>query len=124
MWDGSTSKISQQTLIQGIEDGGLKLCHFLSKGKSLKLAWVKRLTLESNSTWKFYQKNSTNVLNTYFGENHCPPSNLNIPVFYSEIHKLYMIYFKKVPNNLIEIFNQSLSLNENLTTSTFVTLRE
>ncbi len=31
MWDGSTSKIPQQTLIQGIEDGGLKVCHFPTK---------------------------------------------------------------------------------------------
>ncbi len=28
MWDGSTSKISQQTLIQSIKNGGLKLGHF------------------------------------------------------------------------------------------------
>ncbi len=38
MWDDLTSKISQQTLIQGIEDGGLKLCHFPTKVKSIKLA--------------------------------------------------------------------------------------
>ncbi len=28
MWDGSTSKISQQTLMQGIQNIVLKLCHF------------------------------------------------------------------------------------------------
>ncbi len=27
-WEGTTSKIAQQTLIQSIEDGGLQLCHF------------------------------------------------------------------------------------------------
>ncbi len=33
--------ISSQTLIQQIEKGGLKLCHFETKIKSLKLSGVK-----------------------------------------------------------------------------------
>ncbi len=37
MWDGSTSKISPQTLIQNILKGGLKLCHFETKVKALNL---------------------------------------------------------------------------------------
>ncbi len=116
MWDGSTSKISQQTLIQGKEDGGSKLCHFPTKVKSLKLPWVKRPTSESNSTWKILQKlfYKCQNINTYFRANHHPLSNLNIPDFYSEIPKLYMRFFKKEPNNLIEILNQSFQLNENL----------
>ncbi len=36
-----TSQILQQTLIQQIEKDGLKLCHFETKIKSLKLSWVK-----------------------------------------------------------------------------------
>ncbi len=41
MWDCSTSKIAQKTLIQSISKGGLKLCHFETKVKALKLSWVK-----------------------------------------------------------------------------------
>ncbi len=36
IWNGSTSKLAQQTIIQPIENGGLKLCHFETKVKSLK----------------------------------------------------------------------------------------
>ena len=52
IWDGSTSKISQRTLIQQIDKGGLKLCHFETKVKALKLTWIKRLVSEKDSTWK------------------------------------------------------------------------
>ncbi len=31
MWEGSTSTITQETLIQQIEKGGLELCHFEMK---------------------------------------------------------------------------------------------
>ncbi len=41
IWDGNTSKIAQQTLIQSIQNGGLKLCHFETKVRALKLSWVK-----------------------------------------------------------------------------------
>ncbi len=52
IWDGSTSKIAQKTLIQQIENGGLKLCHFDTKVKTLQLSWVKRLTSAESSTFK------------------------------------------------------------------------
>ncbi len=35
IWDCSRSKIAQQTLIQQILDGGLKVCHFETKVKAL-----------------------------------------------------------------------------------------
>ncbi len=113
MWDGPTSKISPQNLIEGIKYGGSKLCHFPTKVKSLKLAWVKGLTSQFNSTCNilpklFYKCQS---LNTYFVANHHPLFNFNFPVCYLEIHKLYEILQKK---ELIEILNQSLWLNKNL----------
>ncbi len=37
IWECSTSNISQKTLIQQIDKGGLKLCHFETKVKALKL---------------------------------------------------------------------------------------
>ncbi len=50
IWDGTTSKISQKTLIQQIDKGNLKLCHYETKVKALKLSWIKRLTSEIDST--------------------------------------------------------------------------
>ncbi len=50
IWDGTTSKISQKTLIQQIDKGGLKLCHYETKVKALQLSWIERLTSEKDST--------------------------------------------------------------------------
>ncbi len=52
IWDGVTTKSSQRTLIQNINNGGLKLYHFETKIKSLQLSWVKRLTTSFNHKWK------------------------------------------------------------------------
>ncbi len=52
MWDDSTSKIDQKTLVEQIEKGGLKLYYFEKKVKALKLSWVKIQITEINSTWK------------------------------------------------------------------------
>ncbi len=43
IWEGKTAKIAQNTLIKNIEQGGLKLCHFPTKVKALKLSWVKTM---------------------------------------------------------------------------------
>ncbi len=56
IWDGKTSKIAQQTLIQPIQNGGLKFCHFETKVRALKLSWVKRLACKTPSNWKILQK--------------------------------------------------------------------
>ncbi len=56
IWDGQTSKIAQSTLIQSIEHGGLKLCHFEIKSKAQKLYWVKRLINPTHANWKLLPK--------------------------------------------------------------------
>lgn len=117
MWEGSTSKFSQKTLIQSIKNGGLKLCHYSSKVEALKLSWIKRLTSKSTSTWKILPQNfyNCNDLNLYFKANHDLLTKKEIPDFYLEIHKLFMKNFKNEPINLTEILNQSIWLNKHLT---------
>ncbi len=44
IWDGGSSKIGYDVIIQQIQDGGLKLIDFGEKIKALKIIWVKRLT--------------------------------------------------------------------------------
>ncbi len=39
----------------------------------------------------------------------------NIPTFYTDIHHLYMKFFKTEPKNINEILNQSLWLNSSIT---------
>jgi hypothetical protein len=116
LWNNSTSKISQNTLIQEIKHGGLKLCHFNTKIESLKLSWIKRLTNSCNHNWKIIPKlyYKCENLNTYFNANHKILENNMIPKFYTDIHITYMKYFKQKPTNIKEILDQSLWLNENI----------
>ncbi len=41
--EGKTTKIAQNTLINNIDNGGIKLCYFPFKVDSLKRSWIKRL---------------------------------------------------------------------------------
>ncbi len=115
IWDNSTSKIAQNTLIQKIEKGGLKLYHFPMKVHAFKLSWIKRLISNNDTTWKILPKTffKYDNLNVYFGAKHRLLHNENIPKFYTDIHNLYM-KDKKTPTNSIQILNQSLWLNENV----------
>ncbi len=106
VWDGSTSKIAQKTLIQQIHNGSLKLCHHETKVKALKLSWIKRFTYEKDSTSNILPKlfYKCKNLNTFFNATHTLLSDTNIPTFfYLDIHKIFMKHFKKKPENVIEI---------------------
>jgi hypothetical protein len=116
LWNNSTSKIAQKTLIQEIQNGGLKLSHYQTKVESLLLTWVKRLTSPSKHNWKIIPRlyYKCNNLSTYFDANHKLLNDKPIPTFYKDIHSLFMKHFKKDPINTAEILNQSLWLNENI----------
>jgi exonuclease III len=119
IWKGKQAKIAQKTLIQNIDNGGLKLCHFETKVSSLMLSWVKRLTTSFPQKWtllpkKFY---SCPNLKTYFNSNHKLLHDKNIPIFYKNIHEIYMKYFKLEPINFTEILNESLWLNQRIKTT-------
>jgi exonuclease III len=117
IWNGSTSKIAQKTLIQEIKNGGLKLCHFETKVKSLKLSWVKRLTLNENANWTVLPKHfyKCSNLNIHFGANHKLVNKSSIPQFYLDIHTLFMKFFKKYPTTTAEILSEQLWQNKNIT---------
>ncbi len=42
IWEGKTAKISKNTLVKNIDEGGLKLCHYPTKVDALKVSWIKR----------------------------------------------------------------------------------
>ncbi len=52
IWEGKTAKIAQNTLIKNIDQGGVKLCHYPTKVKALKLSWIKRLYNNTNANCK------------------------------------------------------------------------
>ncbi len=115
-WNGTASNIFQKTLIQQIDMGGLKICHYETKVKTLKLSWIKRLTSEKDYTWKTLPKYfyTCENLNTFFNANHKLLSNTTIPSFYLEIHKIFMQHFKTKCENIIEILLQPLWLNKHI----------
>ncbi len=63
-------------------------------------------------------------LNLYFSGNHPLLSKQPIPSFYLEIHTIYINHFKKEPDNILQILNQSLWLNKYITVNkTFVHIK-
>ncbi len=87
-------------LIQSINNGGLKLCHFETKIQFLQLSCVKRLSSSSNHKWKVVPRKYIACINlkTYFDSNHKLLNSEEIPKFY-----LYMKYFKQKPETIKEI---------------------
>ncbi len=54
--EGKTARIAQNTLIKNIEQCGLKLCHYPTKVKALKLFWIKQFCNILDSNWKVLPK--------------------------------------------------------------------
>ncbi len=98
IWNGKTSKIAQSILIQSIEHGGLKLCHFETKSKVLKLSCVN----PTHANWKLLTKYfyNCNNLNMFFSASHKLLCDHKIPPFYNDMHMLFMKYFELDPVNL------------------------
>ncbi len=112
IWNSKTSKISKGTLTQSTNNGGLKMCNFKLKSSALQLFWIKRLTNNTNDSWKVLPKYfyKCKDLLTYFNSNQPLFHNKHIPVFYQTIHQEYMKYFKLPPTNIIEAHDQSNTL--------------
>ncbi len=94
IWKGKTAKIAQNTLVKNIDQGGLKLCHYPTIVKALKLSWIKRLCNNTDVNWEILPKYFYNCNNLilYFSAN---TDQQNKPTFYTYIHDLYMSHFKK-----------------------------
>ena len=54
LWEGKPDKIKRKTIIQNIENGGLKMIDIELFINSLKASWVKRLTDDSNKGGNLY----------------------------------------------------------------------
>ena len=115
IWDGGSSKIAYDVMIQQIHDGGLKLIDFGEKVKALKTIWVKRMTDGSPQKWKaapaiFY---NTNNLSNFFSYNLKPVSiksqfYQDIQHYWSQLQQIKLL----TPN---AIFNQIIWNNRYIT---------
>ena len=53
LWNGK-DKVTRLSSINSYEDGGIKMTDIESLVKSVRLAWLKRIFSDNESTWKFY----------------------------------------------------------------------
>ena len=86
MWDGGSSKIPYDVLIQDIGKGGLKLVDIEAKINSLKVAWVKRLTDTGTGKYKILASHflGSDDLELFFKGNSHKISDM-APKFYHKI---------------------------------------
>ena len=53
LWNGK-DKVTRLSSINSYEDGGIKMTDIESLVKAVRLAWLKRVFSDNESTWKFY----------------------------------------------------------------------
>ena len=117
LWDGKPAKIAYSTLIQSIENGGLKLIDLKSKVKSLTISWVRRLVDESLAKWKTIPKilYKSDDLNFYFSCNNLPLTENFQPIFYKNVQHYWseMMQVHELSSSIIK--NQVLWNNRYIT---------
>ncbi len=89
IWEGKTAKIAQKTLLNNIDNRGLKLCYFSFKVDSINVSWIKRLCDDTDADWKILQK--------FFYD--CDDLN---------------IYFKNEPRTAQDILEQSIWITKDI----------
>ena len=117
LWDGKPAKIAYNTLIQGIDEGGLKLIDLKTKVKSLSVSWIKRLADESNAKWKSIPKLLYNCqdLKFFFMCNHARITSDIQPKFYKYINHIWSEMMEVNEPSLSIIRNQVLWQNRYIT---------
>ena len=110
IWDSKPSKIAYNVLIQGIQDGGLKLVDLETKVKSLKLAWVKRLLSTSSEMRKAAPSAFFNTCNiTFYFECNQPPKTIS-PLFYQDMQN-YWSEFREIKQPTLEQIKNEIIWN-------------
>lgn len=88
LWGGRSAKIAYSTLIQGIEEGGIRLADLELRPQTARLLWVQRLARQPNYFSKEYLMFLTNgiPLNILIHSNVGPlPEGLERSPFYLEV---------------------------------------
>ena len=62
IWDNKTAKIKKTTLIGEKENGSLNMIDFSLVNKALKCLWVKRFSLNENTSWTVIAHEATSLL--------------------------------------------------------------
>ena len=62
IWEGKPAKIKRKTNISSINQGGLKMMDFDIMNKALKIAWIKRITENTNAAWKITHNSQLRIM--------------------------------------------------------------
>ena len=60
------NKVTRLSSINTYEDGGIKMTNIESLVKAVRLAWLKRIFRDNESTWKFYLLHSYVMLVVFY----------------------------------------------------------
>ena len=125
LWNSSTPKIKQSTLIGDYAEGGLKNVDINTKLKALKLTWVRRLNDDNYHPWKVLLReyltlpNGDSVFHRNFESNTFLLRKLNsLPTFYKDLLR----YWSEVSH--CDINCAELILSESLWYNTFIKIDE
>jgi hypothetical protein len=118
LWNSKINKIAKSTIIQNIEDGGLKMIEIFSKVKALKLTWIKRAILSPQSTWTLIINDLINEVPFEYlirskSQNQTIQSRL--PTFYKNILKDWSDLNDSEPQHARDILRETLWLNKFIT---------
>jgi hypothetical protein len=117
IWNGKPPKVKYSTLINTIEEGGLKLQDIESKLKAIKLKWIKSINDENfKAPWKSYLSSkiheNINQLPRYNYSKQDYPTLKH--QFYNELFAFWAMIHTSTPKNADEICIQTLWHNTHI----------
>jgi len=115
LWSNKPAKIKQETIIAGIEQGGLKMPHFPTIVQSSKIMWIKKLLDTTNGQWKKLAFMQMNV--TPFGLL-CKNEERYVEImssFYKQVLAAWYSFYSIKPNSVDEIRKEILWNNKFIT---------
>lgn len=106
LWKGGPPKVAYSTLIQPIEDGGLKLADFASRIYASRLLWVRRLILSDETfsrDFVNFLSGNLGLASLILGKPKTLPPGQESSWFYSETFELWLCLHGFSPTSESEV---------------------
>ncbi len=118
LWNNGPDRVKRTTIINNIEDGGLKMIHFESMVKAQKVMWIKRLCNNEHGSWKVIPSLLINdIPYTDFLKCSYDPQRIpyDLPMFYHQIFYAWKCLDNKPLDSVWSIRRQFLMYNKHIT---------
>ena len=114
IWPGKKHHVKKHVLIQGIEDGGLKMPDISSMVKAMKISWVNKLINKDNNFTNIAKicAKVENFENFFKYKNDVKYLSQNIPLFYKQVIQSWYEIFCVQPHSKAEILDETLWNNK------------